>query len=189
HLGSFKGSEGAKKKRQYTLLIKRIQTILASSPKETAFIIENAGTRKIGRMLEEIAEIVEDVGDLPAHVRLARTGASPRVRVCLDTCHLHAAGYDLRGREKLDAFLKKFDKKIGLERLECFHANDSRDPFGSLRDRHENIGEGAVGKEVFASLLNHQKTKRAPFIIETPGFDDMGPDKKNLDILRSFVRV
>ena len=175
HLGSFKKSEGEEKERQYKLLVKRIKFILASAKGASLFIIENAGTRKIGRTLEEIAEIASAVN-------------SQRLRVCLDTCHLHAAGYDIGSKEKLDAFLKEFDKKIGLSRLECFHINDSRDPFGSLRDRHDNIGEGAVGKEVFRLLLNHPQTKHLPFIIETPGFDDQGPDKKNLDILKSFVR-
>ncbi len=175
HLGSYKKAAGEEKARQEKLLIKRVKTILASASGGAFFIIENAGTRKIGQTLDEIARIIYEVDN-------------KRVRVCLDTCHLHAAGYDLRGRERLDAFLKEFDKKIGLERLECFHINDSRDPFSSLRDRHQNIGEGEVGKEVFRGLLNHPKTKTLPFIIETPGFDDLGPDKKNLDILKAMVR-
>lgn len=174
HPGSFKKSSGEEKERQYKLLIKRLKTILTAAPGDSVFVIENAGTRKIGRTLEEIAEIVIDV-------------ENQRLKVCLDTCHLHAAGYDLRSKEKLNAFLKEFDQKIGLERLECFHVNDSRDPFGSLRDRHENIGEGEVGKEVFKFLLTHPKIKQLPFIIETPGFDDRGPDKKNLDILKAMV--
>jgi deoxyribonuclease-4 len=174
HPGSFKQSEGAERERQYKMLVRRIKTILASVKGEAVFIIENAGTRKIGRTVEEIGNILSDVN-------------SQRLKVCLDTCHLHAAGYDLRGKEKLDAFLKEFDRKIGLTRLECFHVNDSRDPFGSLRDRHENIGEGAVGEEVFKLLLNHPKLRHFPFIIETPGFDNRGPDKKNLDILKSMV--
>lgn len=174
HLGSFKQALGEVRERQYRLLIKRIKTILVSTPRDSFLIIENAGTRKIGRTMEEIAEILRDAG-------------SERLRVCLDTCHLHAAGYDLRSAEKADAFLKTFDRLIGLERLECIHLNDSRDPFGSLRDRHENIGEGMVGKEALRSLLVHPKTRRLPFIIETPGFDGMGPDKKNLDAARRLA--
>lgn len=174
HLGSFKKASGADRERQYKLLIKRIKTILASAKEPSFLIVENAGTRKIGRTLEEISEILSNVN-------------GQKLKVCLDTCHLHAAGYDLRSREKLEAFLKEFDKKIGLERLECFHVNDSRDPLGSLRDRHENIGEGEIGSAVFRLLLNHPKTRRLPFIIETPGFDGGGPDKKNLDILKAMV--
>jgi len=175
HLGSYKKATGEEKERQEKFLVKRIKTILASTPDGVLFIIENAGTRKIGQTIDELARIIHEADN-------------KRVRVCLDTCHLHAAGYDIGGKEKLDAFFKEFDKKIGLERLECFHINDSRDPFGSLRDRHQNIGEGEVGKEVFRGLLNHPKTKHLPFIIETPGFDDNGPDKANLDILKGMVQ-
>jgi len=174
HLGSFKKSEGAEKERQYKLLVKRIKTILAGAFGDSVFIIENAGTRKIGRTLEEIGNILSDVN-------------SQRLKVCLDTCHLHAAGYDISTEQKLDAFLDAFEKLIGLERLECFHINDSRDEFGSLRDRHDNIGEGKIPKEVFTLVLNHPKLRHLPFLLEVPGFDNNGPDKKNLDILKEIV--
>ncbi len=159
---------------KYPLLISNIKAILKKSPKNTLFIIEDMGMRKIGRSLDEIASIVKDVND-------------PRVKVCLDTCHLHAAGYDISTKKKLEEFLEYFDKAIGLERLECFHVNDSRDEFGSLRDRHENIGEGKVGKDVFKLILNHPKLKHLPFILEVPGFADAGPDKKNMDILKAMT--
>lgn len=176
HLGSFKdkddGEVGAQE--NYKVLIKNIQEVLKSAPKDVLFLIEDAGTRKIGRRIEEIGKIIHDIKDA-------------RLRVCLDTCHLHAAGYDLRTKEKFEEFLKLFDREVGLERLELFHVNDSRDPFSSLRDRHENIGEGGVGRDVFTLLLNHPKTRNLPFIIETPGFDDNGPDEKNIRILKSLV--
>lgn len=175
HLGSFKKAEGEEKERQYKLLIKRLKTILAGASGDSVFIIENAGTRKIGKTLEEISEIVSTVN-------------SQRLKVCLDSCHLHAAGYDISTKQKLDAFLATFEKLIGLERLECFHINDSRDEFGSLRDRHDNIGEGKIPKEVFKLVLNHSKLKHLPFLLEVPGFDDQGPDKKNLEILKSLAR-
>ncbi len=163
------------KHERYPLLISNIKAVLKKSPKGTLFIIEDMGMRKIGRSLDEIANIVSDVDD-------------PRVKVCLDTCHLHAAGYDISTKKKLDEFLTYFDDSIGLEKLECFHINDSRDEFGSLRDRHDNIGEGKVGKDVFKLILNHPKLKTLPFILEVPGFDDSGPDKKNMDILKSLVK-
>lgn len=164
------------KHERYPLLISNIKAVLKKSPKDTLFIIEDMGMRKIGRSLDEIASIVSDVDD-------------PRVKVCLDTCHLHAAGYDISSKKKLDEFLDYFDKAIGLARLECFHVNDSRDEFGSLRDRHDNIGEGRVGKDVFTLILNHPKLKALPFILEVPGFADTGPDKKNVDILKSLTKV
>ena len=123
--------------------------------------------------IEELGEIVKVIAD-------------KRLKICLDTCHLHASNYDLSTAEKLDQFLDKFDELVQLDKLELFHINDSRDLLGSLRDRHENIGEGNVGKEVFRLLLSHPKLKDLPFIIETPGFDGNGPDKRNLEILKNL---
>ncbi len=169
HVGSWKGE-----KPDYGALAATIGEILAATPKESLFIFENSGTRKIGLTLEEIGTVAGKVSDR-------------RLKVCLDTCHLFAAGYDITTREKLDAFLEKFDEKVGLERLEVWHLNDSRDPFGSYRDRHENIGEGYIGLEPFRTLLRHPKLKNLPFILEVPGFDGGGPDKKNLDIVKKLI--
>lgn len=171
HLGSFKDSKTDEK---YNILIKNIKEILAQTPEDTYFIAENAGNRKIGQSLDEITSIIRDVDN-------------PRMKVCLDTCHLFSAGFDLREGDKLTAFLDEFDKKIGLEKLEVWHLNDSRDPFYSGRDRHENIGAGTIGLDEFRLILNHPKLKHLPFIIETPGFDGNGPDKKNLEILKSLI--
>ncbi len=169
HLGSLKNNQ-----ENYPVLIANLREVLHNSPIDTLLIIENAGSRKIGTKLEEIAKIIKDVDD-------------KRLRVCLDTCHLHAAGYDLSSRKKLNTFLNRFNELIGLNRLELFHMNDSRDGMGSNRDRHENIGKGTIGIETFRLLLTHPITKHLPFIIETPGFDQKGPDKKNLDILKSLI--
>lgn len=169
HLGSFKNNV------DMSTLIKNISEVLDKTPEESLFIIENAGNRKIGKDLAEIAMIINRVDN-------------PRVRVCIDTCHLHAAGYDITSAKKLNDFLLKFDKLIGLGKLELMHLNDSRDPFNSGRDRHENIGDGTLGLTTFKLLLNHPKTKHLPFIIETPGFDKKGPDKNNLDILKSLLK-
>lgn len=176
HPGSFKdrSEEPAFKNPKYDGFLKNITEVLKQAPKDTLLIIENAGMRKIGKRIDEIERIIKDVGD-------------KRLRACLDTCHLHAAGYDISTEKKLDNFLDDFDKRIGLGKLELWHINDSRDPFGSFRDRHENIGEGEIGLETFRLLFNHPKTKSSPFIIETPGFDGLGPDKKNLDILKGLI--
>lgn len=169
HVGSWKGEAP-----DYDRLAGAIRDILARTPEKTLFIMENAGTRKIGLALEEIGALTKRV-------------KSPRFKVCLDTCHLFTAGYDIRTKEKLDSFLKEFDAKVGIERLELWHANDSRDPIGSFRDRHENIGEGAIGLEAFRVLANHPVAKKFPFVLEVPGFDGEGPDKKNVDILRTLA--
>ena len=169
HIGSWKGSLP-----DYDCLADAIRDILGRTPEESLFIMENSGMRKIGVTLEDIAELVKRV-------------KAPRFKVCLDTCHLFTAGYDIRTKEKLDAFLKDFDKKVGVERLELWHVNDSRDPFGSFRDRHENLGEGMIGLDAFRTLVNHPRAKRYPFILEVPGFDGEGPDKKNVEILKGLV--
>lgn len=174
HLGSYKGDKTFQKESG---LIKNIHDILAQTPKDTHFIIENAGTRKIGRKIEEIAEIIKSTGK----------EYRPRMKVCLDTCHLFAAGYDFTTKEKLDKFLQKFDKLIGLDSLAVIHLNDSKDDFGALRDRHDNIGDGKIGLDAFRCLLNHLDLKHLPFIIETPGFEGQGPDRKNLEILKSLI--
>lgn len=171
HLGSYKKQESSIK---YQVLIKNIKEILAKTPKESLFIIENAGNRKIGQTLEEISQIINDIDD-------------SRVRICLDTCHLFSNGYKFYNRLELDSFLDKLDKLNLINKLELWHLNDSRDDFNSGKDRHENIGKGKIDINEFKVLLNHQKTKNYPFIIETPGFDNQGPDKKNLDILKSLI--
>ncbi len=169
HLGSFKAN-----KPIYSILITNILEILTHTPKGTYFIIENAGNRKIGQTLEEISQIVKDVNN-------------KRVKICLDTCHLFSAGYSFKNNNELNLLLDKLEKLKLLDKLELWHVNDSRDAFASLHDRHDNIGEGTLGIESFKTLLNHPKTKNYPFIIETPGFNNEGPDKKNLDILKSLV--
>ncbi len=170
HVGSWKGAEP-----DFDRLADVVRDILKKTPEEAMFIMENSGTRKIGVTLE-------DIGALAARVK------SPRFKVCLDTCHLFTAGYDIRTKDALDAFIKKFEEIVGMERLELWHVNDSRDPFGSYRDRHENIGEGALGKEPFRILVNHSAMKEIPFVLETPGFDGGGPDKKNVEILNGLAR-
>lgn len=175
HLGSYKDDKTSQKESG---LIKNINHILAQTPDDTYLIIENAGTRKIGLMFEEIATIIKSTN----------TKYRRRLKVCLDTCHLFAAGYNFSTSIKLDKFLQKFDKLIGLERLAVIHLNDAKDDLGSLRDRHENIGQGKIGLEAFRSLLNHPRLKNLPFIIETPGFDKNGPDRKNLEILKNLLK-
>lgn len=182
HLGSFKNEKiqsadwrtNFQSNPKFKILINNIKDILHSTLKDTYFIIENAGNRKIGQTIEEIATIIKVIND-------------ERIKVCLDTCHLFSAGYSLRSEKELETFLTDFDKKIGLGKLELWHLNDSRDTFASFHDRHANIGVGTIGLNTFKLLINHPKTKDLPFIIETPGFDKNGPDKKNLDILKSLI--
>jgi deoxyribonuclease-4 len=178
HIGSFKGNLPAvwdvSQDKKYSVLINNINEILTHTPQDTYLIIENAGNKKIGQNIDEIASIIKDVNN-------------ERLKVCLDTCHLFSAGYELSTQKKLDVFLNEFDAKIGLSKLIVLHINDSRDPFNSGRDRHENIGEGTLSLEPFKLLIHDKRTRLLPFIIETPGFDGKGPDKKNIDILKGLI--
>jgi deoxyribonuclease-4 len=171
HLGSYKNQENGEK---FHVLIDNIKKVLDSTPADTFFIIENAGNRKIGQSQSEIQTILQAIDN-------------GRTRVCLDSCHLYSAGYSLRTQTELDGFIKEFDEKIGLEKLELWHLNDSRDPYNSGRDRHENIGKGTIGLDEFKLIMNHPRLKHLPFIIETPGFEGNGPDKQNIDSLKNLI--
>ncbi|MQA05491.1 MAG: deoxyribonuclease IV [Streptosporangiales bacterium] len=103
---------------------------------------------------------------------LAALDDHPRVGVCLDTCHVFAAGHDLTADGGVAAMLRALTHAAGKGRLRLVHANDSKDPAGSLRDRHENVGGGTLGTQPFADLLNHPTARGVPFIVETPGDAD-----------------
>lgn len=173
HIGSWKtDTEQPEDEEHFQHLTESIKTVLAETDDAADFLIENMGTRKIGKTLKEIAHIIE------------ACGGDSRLKVCLDTCHLHAAGFDLA--EGYDDFFAEFDEIVGLERLRVIHVNDSRDALGSLRDRHANIGEGELSEEVFANITTKSSTKNLPLILETPGFAGDGPDAENVARLRSF---
>ncbi len=114
---------------------------------------------EVGRSFEELKEIFD------------RTELSEKLGVCLDTCHVWDAGYDIVG--DLDGILTEFDKAIGLNRLKAIHLNDSLNDRGSHKDRHARIGEGHIGWEAFTRIINHPALRELPFILETPN-DDAG---------------
>ncbi len=175
HLGSFKLKNKKPSNEQYNILFENIQKVLANTPKKTLFIIENAGNKKIGYTLEELGFIVKALNH-------------PRLKICLDTCHLHASGYDLSTSTSFNEYLQNFEEQIGLDKLEVFQINDSKDTRGSSRDRHENLGEGQIPPNTFHLLFNDYRTKDLPFILETPGFDGKGPDKKNIEIMKNLQK-
>ena len=109
---------------------------------------------EVGRNFEELRAIME------------ASKAGDRLGVCLDTCHVYDAGYDIVG--DLDGVLKEFDRVISLDRLKAIHLNDSKNPFASHKDRHEKIGEGALGLEAMVRIINHPKLRHLPFYLETP---------------------
>jgi len=115
-----------------------------------------------------------------------RVDQQHRVGVCLDTCHVFAAGYDIREKSSYERTFKKFDQVIGLQKLQAIHLNDSKKELGSRVDRHEHIGQGQIGLEGFRLLMNDSRLINIPKVLETPG--DMNKFKKNLDLLKSLIK-
>lgn len=124
---------------------------------------------EIGGSFQELRLILDAVG-------------SDAVGVCLDTCHVYDAGYDIVN--DLDGVLEQFDRVIGLDRLKALHLNDSKNPFASHKDRHECIGQGSLGLETFRNILAHPKLKDKPIILETP--NELSGYREEIRLLRSF---
>ena len=110
------------------------------------------------------SEVGRSFGELRAIMDSAKAG--DRLGVCLDTCHVYDAGYDIVG--DLDGVLEEFDREIGLDRLRAIHINDSKNPMGSHKDRHERIGEGSIGLDAMTRIINHPALRHLPFYLETP---------------------
>ena len=110
------------------------------------------------------SEVGCSFGELRAIMDAAKAG--DRLGVCLDTCHVYDAGYDIVG--DLDGVLEEFDRVIGLDRLRAIHINDSKNPMGSHKDRHERIGEGSIGLDAMTRIINHPALRHLPFYLETP---------------------
>jgi deoxyribonuclease-4 len=108
----------------------------------------------------------------------------PRVGICLDSAHLFAAGWDVRFPHGVEAVVEAADRTVGWDRIHLFHLNDSVGALGSHRDRHANIGEGEIGLHGFRAIVTHPRIRPLAGIIETPGFEQKGPDQKNLTRLR-----
>ena len=110
-----------------------------------------------------------------------------RLAVCLDTCHVFAAGYDITTREGYDSMWQEFDQQLGLDRLLAIHLNDSKKGLGSRVDRHEHIGQGTLGLEPFRMLVNDTRLTHVPMVLETPKGKDYAEDKENLAVLRGLL--
>lgn len=129
----------------------------------------------LGSNFEELARMLSAVGD-PA-----------RAGVCLDTCHLFAAGYEFGDASAYEALTSALDAAFGLDRVRAIHLNDSKGKKGSRLDRHEHIGKGQIGLEGFRRFLNDRRFANIPMVLETPKGDDLAEDKMNLGVLRSLV--
>jgi deoxyribonuclease-4 len=139
-----------------------IRRVLDDSPEGVTLLMETTAGQgsAMNRSFDELAALLEDLkGD-------------PRLAICLDTCHVFAAGYDLRTPEAYAATMDEFDAKVGLDRLRVVHCNDSQKGLGSKVDRHANLGQGQIGMEAFRLLVNDPRMAEKPIILETPTEDD-----------------
>ena len=172
HVGSH---QGAGFEAGLERVVPALRKALELTSDGTWLLIENtAGAGDtIGRSIDELAALYTA---LDRHERLG---------ICLDSCHLYASGYDVTNRKELDHVLAQVDELIGLERLRALHANDSKAPLGSNRDRHDNIGDGLLGEDL-GVFLAHPKLQGLPAFLEVPGTDGHGPDAEQVRKLKEL---
>ncbi len=169
------------------LIARALDELLAARPSgQTMVLLEQTAGQgtSLGSRFEELAAILE------------KTNGHRRLGICLDTCHLLAAGYDLCSPQGYDRTFTQFERLIGFDRLKVFHLNDSKKPLGSRVDRHEHIGKGHLGLEPFRRLVNDPRFQGLPMLLETPKAPGRSPttiaidphDQRNLRTLRGLVR-
>ena len=169
HPGSHTGL-GVKKGIEF--ISETLGKIFSQNNFETTVILETMSGKgsEVGSTFDEISDIIKN------------SGAGKNLGVCFDTCHMFDAGFDFNNVEKI---LDEFDKKIGIEKLKAMHLNDSKNPMGSRKDRHEKIGQGFLGLEVFRKILNNSYIKNLSMILETP--NDLPGYAEEILILKSLV--
>lgn len=144
-------------------------------PEQTTIVLLETMSGKgteIGRSFEELKQIIDGIK------------LSDKIGVCLDTCHVYDAGYDIV--QDLDGVIQEFDRIIGLDKLHAIHLNDSKNPFASHKDRHAKIGEGYIGAEGIVRIINHPKLRHLPFFLETP--NDLEGHGEEIKMLREAYR-
>lgn len=169
HPGSHVG-QGVEKGIEY--IVKALNEVLTKTQSTTVLLETMAGKgTEIGRSFEEIKTIIDKVS------------LKEKLGVCLDTCHINDAGYDV---SDIDKVLNEFDKIIGLKYLKAIHLNDSMNVLGSHKDRHQKIGEGTIGISNFEKIINHPVLKDLPFYLETP--NDLIGYAKEISLLRNLYK-
>lgn len=154
-------------------IVSQLNELLRHDQPTTVLLETMAGKgTEIGGRFEEIRAILDGVD------------CREKMGVCMDTCHVYDAGYDIVGH--LDDVIGEFDRVIGLTRLKAIHLNDSKNPIGSHKDRHEKIGEGSIGLEAFERIINHPALRGLPFYLETP--NELDGYAQEISILRSRYR-
>ncbi len=176
HPGSWKGLTREEGLRLAAESIEKAIDGLAWQGKDFRILIENtAGAEfSLGGKLEQVAELVECLKP-----------CAP-VAVCLDTCHVHVAGYDIVSEDGYIETMKLVESTVGFDAVKVWHCNDAKAPMGSKLDRHEHIGEGSIGAEVFRRLLHDSRFNHAVFIAETP-VDAPGDEARNVGVLRTLA--
>ena len=155
-------------------IVEALNEILSKNQSTTVLLETMSGKgSEVGSRFEEIKEIID------------RVELNEKLGVCFDTCHVNDAGYDVVNN--LDSVLEEFDKIIGLDRLKAIHINDSMNPLGAHKDRHQKIGEGYIGLEAFERIINHPKLRKLPFYLETP-HDDIKGYAKEIEVLRNLYK-
>ena len=170
HPGSHVG-QGADVGIKY--IIEILNEVLKEDQTTTVLLETMAGKgSEIGRNFEELKQIIDGVK------------LKNKLGVCLDTCHVNDAGYDIVNN--LDGVLEEFDRIIGLDKLKAIHINDSKNPLGAHKDRHEKIGEGTIGIEAFERIINHEKLRNLPFFLETP--NELDGYEKEIKLLKNLYK-
>lgn len=170
HPGSHVG-QGTEVGIQY--IIDALNEVLDEKQTTTVLLETMAGKgSEVGSKFEELKQIIDGVK------------LKDKLGVCLDTCHVSDAGYDIVN--DLDGVLNEFDKIIGLDRLKAIHINDSMNPLGAHKDRHQKIGEGTLGTETFEKIINHPKLRHLPFFLETP--NELEGYAKEIALLKSLYK-
>jgi len=174
HPGALKASSRADALKR---AVKFICEALAATEGCDLLIENNAGSKQLlGLGFDEIAELIE------------RCGGGPRLGLCIDSCHLHAASFDVRTPEGVAAIADEIEARLGRQRLRYLHLNDSRDQRGALRDRHADIGKGEIGRAGFRAFLSEPRWQKLPAVLETPGPGGHGPDRKQVQLTRRLWR-
>ena len=152
-------------------IVKALNKVLENDNTNVQILLETMAGKgsEIGRNFNELKSIIDGVK------------YKDRLGICLDTCHLNDAGYDLT---KFDDVLDEFDNIIGLDKIKCIHINDSKNLINSHKDRHENIGKGTIGLDTLIKIINNKKLENIPKILETPYIDGIAPYKEEIELIR-----
>ena len=176
HPGSHGGDGAEKGLARFT---EALDEVIEHAESNTLVLVETTAGQgtSLGSQFEELASI------------RSRSRYPEHIGVCLDTCHIFAAGYDIRTLEQYRKTIAEFDRIIGLQHLRFFHLNDSKKGLGSHVDRHEHIGQGRIGLDGFRWLLNDKRFANHPMTLETPKGADLQEDIENLQVLRGLINT